>query len=90
LAGAAMAAYAGEPSVAVSPGQPAVSVNCAAATRARRNLMPARLPLLVGLVYEARCKSRADGDLAMQRKDFNLAHNDVGDPPFGWAIDRIE
>lgn len=42
------------------------------------------------IAYEARYRSRAYVDLVIQRKDFNIAHNDVGDPSFNWAIDLIE
>jgi len=42
------------------------------------------------IAYEARYRSRAYLDLVILRKDFNLAHNDVGDPSFDWAIDQIE
>lgn len=42
------------------------------------------------LAYEARYKGRAYVDLVIQRKDFNIAHNDVGDPSFDWAIDLID
>lgn len=40
--------------------------------------------------YEARYKRRAYADLVIQRKDFNVAHNDVGRPSFDWAIDLID
>jgi predicted alpha/beta superfamily hydrolase len=42
------------------------------------------------IAYEARYKNRPYVDLAIQRKDFNLAHNDVGRPSFDWAIDLID
>lgn len=42
------------------------------------------------IAYETRYRSRAYVDLLIQRKDFNIAHNDVGDPSFDWAIDQIE
>ena len=42
------------------------------------------------IAYEARYKSRAYVDLVIQRKDFNVAHNDVGRPSFDWAIDLID
>lgn len=42
------------------------------------------------VAYEARYKGRGYVDLQIQRKDFNIAHNDVGDPSFDWAIDQIE
>jgi len=42
------------------------------------------------LAYEARYRSRAYVDLLVQRRDFNIAHNDVGDPSFDWAIDLID
>ncbi|WP_457394745.1 alpha/beta hydrolase [Roseateles sp. P5_E1] len=42
------------------------------------------------IAYEARYKGRAYMDLLIQRKDFNIAHNDVGDPSFDWAIDLID
>lgn len=40
--------------------------------------------------YEARYKARAFMGLRIDRKDFNVAHNDVGKPSFDWAIDLIE
>lgn len=40
--------------------------------------------------YETRYRSRAYVGLTIQRKDFNIAHNDVGDPSFDWAIDQID
>ncbi|RZJ11209.1 MAG: hypothetical protein EOP39_06840 [Rubrivivax sp.] len=40
--------------------------------------------------FEARYKGRGYTDLTIHRKDFNLAHNDVADPSFDWAIDLIE
>lgn len=42
------------------------------------------------LAYEARYKSRAYSDLVIQRKDFEVAHDDVGRPSFDWAIDLID
>jgi predicted alpha/beta superfamily hydrolase len=42
------------------------------------------------ITYEARYKSRAYVNLVIQRKDFNVAHNDVGRPSFDWAIDLID
>lgn len=42
------------------------------------------------MAFEARYKSRAYDGLVIQRKDFNLAHNDVGRPSFEWAIDLID
>jgi predicted alpha/beta superfamily hydrolase len=40
--------------------------------------------------FESRHKGRGYTDLAIQRKDFNLAHDDVADPSFDWAIDLID
>lgn len=42
------------------------------------------------VAYEARYKSRAYVGLTIQRKDFNVAHNDVSRPSFEWAIDLID
>lgn len=39
---------------------------------------------------EARYKSRAYEGLVIDRRDFNVARNDVGKPSFDWAIDLIE
>ena len=40
--------------------------------------------------YEARYRSRAYVGLTIDRKDFNIAHNDVADPCFDWAIDLVD
>lgn len=42
------------------------------------------------IAYEARYQSRAYLDLVIQRKDFDVAHDDVGRPSFDWAIDVID
>ena len=42
------------------------------------------------IAYEARYKARAFTGLRIDRKDFNVAHNDVGKPSFDWAIDLID
>ncbi|HEY1132480.1 MAG TPA: alpha/beta hydrolase-fold protein [Roseateles sp.] len=42
------------------------------------------------ILYEARYRGRAYEGLIIDRKDFNVAHNDVGDPSFDWAIDLID
>jgi len=42
------------------------------------------------MAFEARYRSRAYEGLVIQRKDFNLPHNDVGRPSFDWAIDLID
>jgi len=42
------------------------------------------------IAYENRYRSRAYVGLVIHRKDFDIAHNDVGDPSFDWAIDLVE
>ena len=42
------------------------------------------------IAYEARYESRPYVDLLIDRKDFNVAHDKVGDPSFDWAIDLID
>lgn len=42
------------------------------------------------MAYEARYKGRNYVDLLIQRKDFNIAHDNVGDPSFDWAIDLVD
>jgi predicted alpha/beta superfamily hydrolase len=42
------------------------------------------------VAFEARYAGRGYAELQIQRKDFNVTHNDVGDPSFDWAIDLIE
>ena len=56
-----------------------------------------RAPSSHGRLYAAAATlaAVAGGDLwrarlLIQRKDFNIAHNGVGDPSFDWAIDQIE
>jgi len=40
--------------------------------------------------YEARYKARAWVGLRIDRRDFNVAHDQVGKPSFDWAIDLID
>lgn len=40
--------------------------------------------------FEARYRSRAYVGLVIQRKDFDVAHDDVSHPSFSWAIDQLD
>jgi predicted alpha/beta superfamily hydrolase len=40
--------------------------------------------------YEARYRARGYAGLMVHRHSFNIAHNDVADPSFDWAIDLVD